>query len=286
MEEHSLYSSQVDWEKIREDSYKQLIYAQDDADINDIIKESLRYLKDGGHSFLMSSSQQASVMTGTSSLPIIESELIEGQVGYLKVPGFVGTPDMAIEFAEKTQGHIERLDQSHLTGWIVDLSENTGGNMWPMLMGLSPLLGDGIYGYFQDNKENRMPWRHRSGEISIGTNPIISLDIPYIIKNTDKKIAVIIGKKTASSGEATLVAFLGMDNARSFGSETAGLSTGNQSFDLKDGSKLYMTTTLFVDRNKNAYGKKIKPDYATLQPKRYALEWITDRKDLKRSKKD
>ena len=35
-----------------------------------------------------------------------------------------------------------------MKGWIVDLRGNFGGNMWPMLLSVEPLIGNGTLGYF------------------------------------------------------------------------------------------------------------------------------------------
>jgi len=37
-------------------------------------------------------------------------------------------------------------DRDDLIGWIVDLRGNGGGNMWPMLAGVGPVLGEGVVG--------------------------------------------------------------------------------------------------------------------------------------------
>jgi C-terminal processing protease CtpA/Prc len=104
----------------------------------------------------------------------------------------------------------------------------------------------------------------------------MEIENPYMIKNMDKKIAVLIGKATASSGEATAVSFIGKEDTRFFGVETAGLTTGNAAFELKDGARLFLTTTIYVDRNKKKYGATIKPDYATFQARKKAIEWIIE----------
>ncbi len=274
METHAIYTDKIDWGKIKEDSYKQLLHAQSMEDVHGIIKESFRYLKDGGHSFLMSANGFKNMTTNEGNLPVITSEVLDDNIGYLKVPGFVGTPKMVREFAEEIQGHIKILDQSNLKGWIVDLRENSGGNMWPMILGLSPILEDGTYGYFLDNKKNFVPWSCKDGQVYIGENSLLKLENPYNIKNKGKKIALLISNKTASSGEATLVSFIGKKDTKLFGLETAGFTTGNQSFKLKDGAQLYLTTTLYVDRNRKSYGTIIKPDFATFKPKEDAAIWI------------
>lgn len=274
METHALYTDKVDWDRIREDSGKQLLHAKTVEDVHGIIKESFRYLKDGGHSSLMASKGFKNMTTNERKTPVIISELLDDKIGYIKVPGFVGTPLMAQNFAQELQDHIEILDQSNLEGWIVDLSENSGGNMWPMILGLSPILEDGTYGYFRDNKENVVPWSCKEGQVYIGANSLLKVKKPYNMKNKNKKIALLISNKTASSGEATLVSFIGNKNTLIFGGESAGFTTGNQSFKLKDGAQLYLTTTVYVDRNKKSYGKTIKPDFASFNPKEDAANWI------------
>ncbi len=48
-----------------------------------------------------------------------------------------------IAYATKLQGIIADLDKAHPAGWVVDLRGNVGGNMWPMLAGIGPVLGEG-----------------------------------------------------------------------------------------------------------------------------------------------
>lgn len=275
MEKHSINTETIDWDKVRTDAHKQVKTTKITSESHAIITETLRYLKDG-HSFLMTQSTYNAMRTIEKSLPEIESENINNEIGYIKVPGFLGTSKMAKNYAIELQSHIKRLDRTNLKGWIVDLSENNGGNMWPMLLGLAPILEDGICGFFTDNKENYNPWRFENGKVFIGNNTIMEIENPYLIKNMDKKVAVLIGKATASSGEATAVSFIGREDTRFFGLETAGLTTGNATFELKDGARLFLTTTIFADRNRKKYGATIKPDYATFHAKKKAIEWIND----------
>ena len=48
-------------------------------------------------------------------------------------------------------------------GWIVDLRGNTGGNMWPMLTGIGPILGDGPAGSFVAADGN-ITWFYQDGK--------------------------------------------------------------------------------------------------------------------------
>ena len=51
-----------------------------------------------------------------------------------------------IKYADSLQYQIKLMDNKYIKGWILDLRENSGGNCWPMLTGLGPLLGNGICG--------------------------------------------------------------------------------------------------------------------------------------------
>jgi C-terminal processing protease CtpA/Prc len=75
------------------------------------------------------------------------------------------------------------------------------------------------------------------------------------------KIAVIIGKYTISSGEATAIAFRGKKNVTFFGQPTTGATTGNQTFFFDRNSMLFLAVSYYADRTKVVYGKPILPDY-------------------------
>jgi len=47
----------------------------------------------------------------------------------------------------------------------VDLSNDTGGNMWPMLLGLGPIFGDGIVGYFASHNNSFIGWGYSKGSV-------------------------------------------------------------------------------------------------------------------------
>lgn len=55
------------------------------------------------------------------------------------------------------------LDAPDLVGWIVDLRGNGGGNMWPMIAGVGPVLGEGTAGAFVDPDDNVTLWGYANG---------------------------------------------------------------------------------------------------------------------------
>ncbi len=181
-------------------------------------------------------------------------------IGYIRVKHFPGIGgEQAINYAQGLQSMISNKDNDSLLGWVIDLRGNTGGDMWPMLTGLGPLLGDSIIGHFKDPDEKYIKWKYYDGKTLIDNEKIIATSDPYDIKNKNPKIVVWINKMTASSGEAVAIAFKGKSNTYFIGEPTCGLTTANQSYIFSDGSKLVLTVASFADRNMNEYSC-IEPD--------------------------
>ena len=184
-------------------------------------------------------------------------QLLDGHIGYLQVPGFLSTDQRVInDFADQIQDAIGKLDSSAtITGWIVDLRNNDGGNMWPMLSGLSPLINSDVAGYFSTpGKKELAPWKTSSPFNGVARSK------NYLLKDRNSRVAVLYGPRTASSGEATAISFIGRPNTRSFGERTAGLTTANGIFYLSDGNIFVLASTCEMDRNKNLYMGKLEPD--------------------------
>ena len=95
--------------------------------------------------------------------PAVVSPLPE-TIGYVKVDGCLCEGAAGGAYAEALQRAIRMADRPGLIGWIVDLRTDGGGNMWPMMAGLGPILGEGIMGWIVYNNreyERRIPRRRR-----------------------------------------------------------------------------------------------------------------------------
>src|SRR5690606_8339193 len=145
-------------------------------------------------------------------------------------------------------------------GWIVDVRGNTGGNMWPMIAGVGPLLGQGLVGHFIDPEGAQQAWSYEGGEARLDGVPIARAPSPYELAGPLPRIAVLTDTRVASSGEAVVIAFRGRENARSFGSPTCGLSTANRRFALSHGASINLTVSTMADRIKREYGDAVQPD--------------------------
>ncbi len=277
IKENSINKNLIDWEKFRTDVLEKGKYAQSIKETYPAIQFALRQLGDH-HSFLMTPNQFKNFNDPDLSLPKISSELIDNRIGYIKIPGFMGDRDeRAYKFAQQIQDAIKELDQNNIQSWIVDLGDNTGGNMWPMLLGLGPILGDGVAGYFASENNIFISWGYSNGTVFSDKDQIMELNNPYRLRNNNKKLAVIISNQTCSSGEAIAVSFIGIKNSCFIGEPTCGNSTANAGFKLSDGAMIFLTVSKFADRNKKIYGDSIIPDIAdsySTTAKKTAIEWI------------
>lgn len=177
----------------------------------------------------------------------IEARAMEG-IGYVLVPALSGTDAKATAaFTAELCGQIAKLAPVASQGWIVDLRHDTGGNMRPMLNGLYPLLGAGDVGAFRDRAGVVTQW---------GSRPTAGCHLDL----SQSRIAVLIGPRTASCGEAVAVAFRARPDVRFFGQRTAGLATSNQGFPLPDGGAIILTTGIMLDRAGTAYPQGISPE--------------------------
>jgi carboxyl-terminal processing protease len=164
---------------------------------------------------------------------------LQGGLGYIDIPGVVGGGD---SFDSDAVAAIRRIDTTPICGWVVDLRRNVGGNMWPMLHAVRPILGEAnpfTYRY------GKAPWENH---------------VIYSLKQPAPAIAVLTSRLTVSSGELLAIAFQGPPTTRTFGEPTCGLSTSNLDVPLVDGAVLVITTSRAADRTGREYDGPIQPD--------------------------
>jgi C-terminal processing protease CtpA/Prc len=185
---------------------------------------------------------------------------VPSDVGYVRVTAFSGSGTGATAYANTLHSRIRAEDTADdVVGWIVDLRGNTGGNMWPMIAGIGPILGEGTVGWFINPDQVETRWEYRGGLSIVAGTTVTAVTSPYTLRNVDPKVAVLTDGRVASSGEAVAIAFRGRADTRFFGTPTCGLSTANATFEI-DGAQLSLTVASLADRNKTTYGDSLPPD--------------------------
>jgi carboxyl-terminal processing protease len=299
MQQNALHREKIDWATLRREAMEHAEGAEVPVDTYDAIRWALHQVN--RHSFLQLSPElekretdrrshvKAALNSARTEAPRDpasiflsrdkpETRLLERagmKIGYVVVPHFSPRGDAdGVRFETTLQHLIAQLDTDHPRGWIVDLRGNEGGNMWPMLAGLGPLLGEGVAGAFHDSRGGNLNWFYRDGAAGYeGTEswsyPKVD-GVPYRVAGS-VPVAILIDRGTASSAEAVAVAFRGKPHTRSFGEHTLGVSTNNNNYVLSDGANMILTIGVYVDRNGHEYENGIEPDVkmalqADLQP--------------------
>jgi hypothetical protein len=259
MQKNSLHRESIDWDTLREATFEVAKYAQTPADTYGAIRFALVRLGDHHSLFITPYEREQRVQETESDSPPPRGKLLLEQIGYIAIDGY--TAYEGDQYATDVQQLIRAIDAQNPCGWIVDLRENTGGNMWPMLAGVGPILGEGEAGAFVDSYGNKALWSYQDGKAMAGDTVSTQVIGPaYELRVSLPPVAVLTGVNTASSGEVIVVSFRGRPNTRSFGLYTTGLSTANQGFPLSDGAVIALTTSVYADRTGQTYGDRIYPD--------------------------
>jgi C-terminal processing protease CtpA/Prc len=222
-------------------------------------------------------------------------ELLPGGVGYLGLPPCTtGEPEQLQAYARTLRELIVSLDARGATAWVVDLRLNGGGNIWPMLAGLAPLLGDGPAATSIGRAPGGGPAVATTGLEGDGawlddgtgrrTQFTLAWEGPGVgPAQAQSRIGVLLGPWTMSSGELVAVALASRAGTRSFGEPTAGLTTATGFFPLSDGSALVLPVSRMATVGGPAIVGPIRPDEAAPfgdwprvddEPVRVALEWL------------
>lgn len=254
----SMFRDKIDWNIVDENIKKLSIGAETIDDTKPTIQYIMNVLKGSGdiHSFIVSKKSTDAKKTLNTKGIEPESRLIDSEIGYVMVPAFsTSNIEVGNQFASKINEMIKKLDsENEIKGWIIDLRTNTGGSIRPMILGLGSLIGEGTLGYFI-TKEEKIPWILEDGKFDM--NKISQI---HKLKNPNSKIAILIGGKTASAGEATVISFIGKKNVKLFGQPTRGFTSGNSTHPLSDGRALALATSFEMDRTGKEYREEIHPD--------------------------
>lgn len=184
----------------------------------------------------------------------------------ITVPSVSGFGERAVTYASRLFGAV--ADAGPRTcGYVLDLRGNTGGNVWPMLIGLSGLLGDGPQGRSEDADglvEDYAALKEGSAVVLAEQGrglTMMTIDNWRLIPSlAAAPVALLLDDATASSGEGVAVAFAGRAFTRSFGGRTYGVASSNEGYPLADGTNVVVTTAMMMDRDGRTYPDGIAPD--------------------------
>lgn len=194
--------------------------------------------------------------------PRIVGKLLTGGIGYLRIPSMV--LDTA-QYRQAAQGLLDSLYMLQAGGakkFIIDLRLDAGGSMFPMMAGLSPLLGNGEFLGNADCKGRVLDMvKIRDGKVKSGDGGCAGVDLHGLPVLKSAPVVVITGHGTASAGECVAIAFKGRKRTWFIGEPTAGYTTANAGHWIVDGQVgIVIAETMVADRNRRCYPKNLVPD--------------------------
>lgn len=273
LERTSRHRDTVSWTAVRDSALLLARGAESPADTYGAINWALGRVDP--HSFL------SARITGANE------RLVHGCVGYVWVRSYNGPAQAPL--ADSLQAALARLERAGACGWIVDLRNNGGGNVWPMIAGIGPLLGDSVAAISTtDRGEYRVVYADGAA-LQAGPGDarqvFTRVASPLVLRDPHAPVAVLVNGATGSSGAGVALAFRGRPNTRFFGEPTADNTTVNRSVALPNGAEMVVTTGVMGDRTGRLYGVSLEPDETIVMPARHwpspvdpvaarAAEWV------------
>ncbi|MGO4291209.1 S41 family peptidase [Chitinophaga sp. RAB17] len=270
---HSLHRESANWSAIRDSAY---LIADKSTDLQQLAK-AVQHIFKGVHDNHASWIYGGKFMTSgdTNDMSRISASLmqavnqyakelhviaLDNKTGYIRMPMINAIdPVAAAEAAQKIKEEITRVSTPQIQKWVLDLRVCGGGNMMPMLNGISGLLEDAPMGGFTDDKGQFMRfWGMRQSVFFQGDS---AMNTPATI-TVGNKLAILTGPVTASAGEAVAVALEGRQDTRYFGSPSFGQITCTNVFPLGNLGMLVIAIGYYTDRNKKVYKVNVSPDEA------------------------
>ena len=261
--DQGIYADGDEWETARAEALARASEIGSYEDAHELLTDAIG-VAGGKHSSLIV--DESDVTGQETQLPVVE--LDEDGILYVTIPSTdLGTPS---SYYEDVLGFMAE-NREDIRAVIVDLRDNRGGDMGPMLAAVSPLLEDGNLLEF-DIRGNRVPVTLIDGEVS-GGGSTVQLEDAFKLEGIP--VAILQNEFTGSSGEATLLAFRGLAHTRTFGTPTAGYCSCNNFYRLYDGAILNLTIGSDVARTGEMFCEDpIEPDVASGQPLEDARQWL------------
>lgn len=269
MKANSVNKNTVNWTRLREKALAEAKNAENGYQLGNVFRMILRETNDfhgsifvGDSTFKWSRGERTlsdSIKNEWTKGVYLQSKLLPGHVGYLRVPYMSFDKQVALNAkAQALNDSLCSLLSQNVKGIVLDLRLNGGGAMFPMLLGLEQLLGDGEIGSFTSGGAVR--WLLKDNSFYLDTMLMTSIIPKCSINAQTIPVAVIIGPATGSSGEFLAMGFKGRKNTVFIGTKTAGYITTTRGFNINDAVSILISTGYGKDRNGHVYKEALSPD--------------------------
>lgn len=254
MDRHGLFATGEPWKAAKAEALAAKPATMEEA--HAVVCKALE-VAGGKHSFIMPADMVTVNVTSEWEMPSVE---LRDGIAVIYLPPFSGNDDEGRRYVQTV---LDALPDT-LSGAVIDLRGNSGGNMYPMIAAVHRFLPDDLLRF--RNRKNSMPVDNDYILNVVGIARQAMIDCP---------VAILTNELTASSGEATLLCFRGLQNMRVFGTPTAGYASSNVPYPMPDGSQLVLTVGSDVARTGEEFcDDPIVPDSLTKSPMEEAIAWL------------
>lgn len=193
---------------------------------------------------------------------IIRTKFNRG-VAYLRLSGFSAQDSIRQQqIAQAIYDSIVLYNPAHVKAYILDLRLMAAGQLEPVLAGLMPLLGEGIFAKETD------PYGRIVHSWSIKKEALLKDDV-ILFQLTDRKLkgfnekplVILIGPMTSHCGKLIGIALKRRPQSIFIGEITSDDFSGLTSrFEFNDQLQLYLAHNFFADRSNSIYPEHLSPD--------------------------
>lgn len=215
------------------------------------------YLPDNKHTFVMSQS----TFEPTALMPLPTCKQLEPHIWSATLPYL-----FAVDPADQRR-YIGAFDDciaksAHGDLWLIDLRDNRGGLLEPMLSALAPFFASGtLFEHVNPGAAIVEPVSITTSGVRIGKN-IRAHDRPTAGSLADAPVVVAISRRCASACEAIAAAFRDRPRTLLVGEDTAGFVTADAIHHIADDYWLALTERYLADACGKLVGDRITPRVA------------------------
>ncbi len=301
-ENSSLYRDNVDWSALKREMNTLAQNADSIPQLKPALDLMLRKLNDT-HGRIFYNNQYLSYYSGekrhhrknidtdiyneiqSGQVYPFKTSIMNDDIGYVRIVGLpMGDNE---KMSSQIQNSICELILRGAKKWIIDLRYNGGGNMFPMVEGITNIMGDGIVGGTKGVTDLESSiWQIKDGDFYYDQQTV-ALENKCPIAEI-QKIAVLTSVYTASSGEALAVILKGRPKTRFFGNKTMGMITATNWQQIDSLTAMSISVSYYKDRNNRVYDNYVdvdeefqfdpKADFKNDYGVKRAIEWLNLKK--------
>lgn len=281
VQRHAYNGSLIKWDSVRPLFIEQTKTISDINGLAPHFMKILRQLKDG-HSVLYFEKadrnqeaeqelfkKMAGMTDAEAGFPpkVFRHFMTKEHYAYIRVPEVLYEQR---KYVDTIGVQLKELDVQRPKAWIIDLTDNNGGSIFPMIWHFASLIDvETTYALVDRDGVESEKVKTRQKDLNghdLQMAKLFNLEYdqapPVDIKSKNVPIVLLVSEFTSSSGEFFITHFKGQKNVTIMGQMTSGQTSANDQFAVGNNYMINLTTAVLKDRTEKIYeiGEGIKPD--------------------------